>query len=170
MFSHLYITVNSASTEQSVSYMVRMASPFHIFSTCCRMTIKVNHTAILFQFCRTHANCDHWSITAHAFMTTKPAWLQVAEVCLLSSCLIEDKQKWYRMAIASSHICANGLRTSLLSPWRRHILQVCHSKTPHLGNGILVKTLQIHAPTFCNIFPTKKFECHPLSWSANEHT
>ncbi len=77
MFSHLYITVNSASTEQSVSYMVRMASPFHIFSTCCRMPIEVNHTAIFFQFCRTHANCDHWSITAHAF---------IHQTCMTTSC------------------------------------------------------------------------------------
>jgi hypothetical protein len=95
-FSHLHITRNPASTEQSLPHTHMRFMGHSLDCILCLLQIasmakKVTHACVMPQFCRNRVNYDHWSITVHSASHHPPN---------LHSCkLTEDKQKSYHLAV-----------------------------------------------------------------------
>ncbi len=68
-------------------------------------TKKVDHAGLMFQFCRNHIVCDHWSINSPCLHPPILHWYK----------LTEDKQKWYHLAVHLLHTSVQVTKFCLLN-------------------------------------------------------
>jgi len=119
----------------------------------------------MFQFCRNHLVCDHWSITVHAFI----------HQTFMATSWQKTKQKWYHLAV---HL-HTSVQKDLELPYHAHVwhvLYIWHSKWPY-PEMASCWTLSKHPPcshilhAVHQATPTQRY-LNPIhfQWSAHEHT
>jgi len=131
------------------------------------MAKKVNHTGVMFQFCRNYIVCDNWSMTAHAF---------IHQNCMATSQQKTNKSDiiWLYTFFTNLFKMFKSFLTMPMHGW--HNLQVWQSKLLHFemtSCWALSKlpqcshTLHTCQPSYC---PCKDLTPNHFEWPADEHT
>jgi len=129
MFSHLHITMNSASTKQS-----------HPWGDVCEYCTRSNHAGVMLQIDWNHVICDHWSIAAHAF---------IYQTCMPTNWQKTDKSAIIWLYAFFTHLFGN-VKSFLTMPMHGTCSKYGIPKD-HISRWHLVEHSPsiLHAPTFC---------------------